>query len=298
MICPSCGVPPVEDAYFDEQKLRMENARLKEEVVFKNYSPFSFSLSVAFFCHYLLIFSSHLQLDRVSSIAAKYIGRPISQLPPIQPIPVSSLDLTVGSFGGQGLGPSLDLDLLPGSSSIAPLPMQTVGIAEMEKPLMLEIAANAMDELLRLLQADEPLWTKSASDGREILNLDNYERIFPRPNHLKGPDIRIEATRDAGHVIMNGLALVDMFMDSVSFQIIKLCIFFLSKLVYCSFGLFNAHWQCLGDLVLLQNKWMELFPTIISKARTIEVLAPGMAGNRSGSLQLVIDRVPTFCFSR
>lgn len=226
MICPSCGVPPVEDAYFDEQKLRMENARLKEEVVFKNYSPLSFSLSVVFFCHYLLIFSSHLQLDRVSSIAAKYIGRPISQLPPIQPIPVSSLDLTVGSFGGQGLGPSLDLDLLPGSSSIAPLPMQTVGIAEMEKPLMLEIAANAMDELLRLLQADEPLWIKSASDGREILNLDNYERIFPRPNHLKGPDIRIEATRDAGHVFMNGLALVDMFMDSVSFQIIKLCIFF------------------------------------------------------------------------
>ncbi|KAJ8646867.1 hypothetical protein MRB53_008615 [Persea americana] len=224
VICPSCGVPPVgEDAYFDEQKLRMENARLKEE------------------------------LDRVSSIAAKFIGRPISQLPPIHPIPVSSLDLTVGSFGGQGFGPSLDLDLLPGSSSMAPLPMQTVGIAEMEKPLMVEIAANAMDELIRLLQADEPLWIKSAGDGREILNLENYERIFPRPNHLKSPDIRIEATRDSGHVIMNALALVEMFIDS--------------------------------------NKWMELFPTIISKARTIEVLAPGMAGNGSGSLQLMYEEL-------
>lgn len=33
VICPSCGGPPVgEDPYFDEQKLRIENAQLKEEV--------------------------------------------------------------------------------------------------------------------------------------------------------------------------------------------------------------------------------------------------------------------------
>jgi len=31
VICPTCGGPPVADDYFDEQKLRMENARLKEE---------------------------------------------------------------------------------------------------------------------------------------------------------------------------------------------------------------------------------------------------------------------------
>lgn len=34
VICPSCGGPPIgEDSYFDEQKLRVENAQLKEEVV-------------------------------------------------------------------------------------------------------------------------------------------------------------------------------------------------------------------------------------------------------------------------
>ena len=38
----------------------------------------------------------------------------------------------------------------------------------------------------------------------------------------------------------------------------------------------------------LQVKWMELFPTIVSKARTVEVLATGVAGTRSGSLILVI----------
>jgi homeobox-leucine zipper protein len=33
VICPSCGAPSVtEDSYFDEQKLRIENAQLKEEV--------------------------------------------------------------------------------------------------------------------------------------------------------------------------------------------------------------------------------------------------------------------------
>ncbi|XP_068662098.1 homeobox-leucine zipper protein ROC8-like [Aristolochia californica] len=225
VICPSCGGPPVnEDMYFDEQKLRMENARLKEE------------------------------LDRISSIAAKYIGRPISQLPPIQPISISSLDLTVGSYGAQGMGPpSLDLDLLPGNPSIPSMQLQSPGISEMEKSLMAEIATNAMEEVIRLLQTDEPLWIKSPVDGREVLNLDSYDRIFPRPNHLKNPDIRIEASRDSGLVIMNGLTLSDMFM--------------------------------------VANKWMELFPTIVSKARTIEVVGTGLGSNQAGSLQLMYQEL-------
>lgn len=122
-------------------------------------------------------------------------------------------------LGGCGGGPSLDLDLLPGSSSSIPtMPYQPPGISDMDKSLMTDIAANAMDELLRLLQTNEPLWIKSAVDGRDVLNLDNYDGMFPRPNsHLKNPNLRIEASRDAGVVIMNGLALVDMFMDSVTF---------------------------------------------------------------------------------
>ena len=37
----------------------------------------------------------------------------------------------------------------------------------------------------------------------------------------------------------------------------------------------------------LQKKWVELFPTIVSKSRLLEVLSPGVLGNHSGSLQLV-----------
>ncbi|KAM1340851.1 hypothetical protein ACFX2H_039182 [Malus domestica] len=228
VICPSCGVPPLdEDSYFDEHKLRMENARLKEE------------------------------LDRVSSIAAKYIGRPISQLPPVQPIHISSLDLSMASFGGHGMaGPSLDLDLLPGSaaSSMPNLPYQPNGFSDMDKSLMTDIAANAMEELLGLLRTNEPLWMKSSTDGRDVLNLETYERIFPRANsHLKTPNVRIEASRDSGVVIMNGLALVDMFMDP--------------------------------------NKFAELFPTIVSMARTIEVISSGMLGSHSGPLQLMYNEL-------
>ncbi|CAA2961068.1 homeobox-leucine zipper HDG11 [Olea europaea subsp. europaea] len=228
VICPSCGGPPVtEDSYFDEQKLRIENVQLKEE------------------------------LDRVSSIAAKYIGRPISQLQPVQPIHVSSLDLSMASFSGHGMlpEPSLNLHLLPGSSTnISNLPFPTMSISDMDKSLMADVAGNAMDELIRLLQTNEPLWMKSTNDGREILNLENYERIFPgHNNQLKNPNIRIEASRDSGVVIMNGLTLVDMFMDV--------------------------------------NKWMVLFPTIVSRARTVEVLSSGMIGIPSGALQLMYEEL-------
>lgn len=227
VICPSCGtVPSGDDSYFDEQKLRMENAHLKEE------------------------------LDRVSSIAAKYIGRPISQLPPVQPIHIASLDLTMSSLGAHGLaGPSLDLDLLPGSSSSVPhLPFQAVVFSEMDKSLMADIAANALDEFLRLAQTDEPLWMKSTSDGRDTLNLESYERMFPRASsHLKKPDVRVEASRESRVVIMNGLALIDMFMDL--------------------------------------NKWAELFPAIVSAAKTIEVVSPGLLTSQNGSLQLMYEEL-------
>lgn len=184
-------------------------------MVFISIILFIYLIVSKFFLWYII-----LQLDRVSSIAAKYIGRPISQLPPVQPIPISSLDLSMGSFGGQGIsGPSLDLDLLPGSSSTLPSlpPFQPACLSDMDKSLMTDIAATAMDELLRLLQTNDPLWMKSPTDGRDVLDLESYEGIFPRGNaNLKNPHVRIEASRDSCVVIMNGLALVDMFMDSVS----------------------------------------------------------------------------------
>lgn len=36
-----------------------------------------------------------------------------------------------------------------------------------------------------------------------------------------------------------------------------------------------------------QKKWVELYPTIVSRAKTIEVISSGMMGSQSGTLQLV-----------
>lgn len=141
-------------------------------------------------------------------MAAKYIGRPISQ-----PSHFSSLELSMSSFGSHEMGcSSLDLDLLPASSSSV-LPIH---VSNMDKTLMSEVATNAMGELLRLCQTNEPLWMKSRSDGRDVLDLETYEQAFPRANApLENLHFRTEASRDSGVVIVNSATLVDMFMDSV-----------------------------------------------------------------------------------
>ncbi|XP_074587422.1 homeobox-leucine zipper protein ROC8-like isoform X2 [Curcuma longa] len=226
VICPSCGSSScTEDSYFDESKLRMENTRLKE------------------------------QLDRVSSLASRYLGRPMTQLPPVLPVSISSLDLSVGGYNNPGISTSLDLNLLlQNSSSSSSSSFPYASISELEKPIMVEMASNAMEEVIRLVQTDEPLWMKSVSDGRDILQLETYDRMFKRSGHrLKFPDVRIEASRDSAVVAMNATTLIDLLMDA--------------------------------------SKWCELFPTIVSKARTIEVLGSGTVGGISGSLALMYEEL-------
>ncbi|KAK8951394.1 Homeobox-leucine zipper protein ROC8 [Platanthera zijinensis] len=218
-ICTACGSPQTsEDSYHDEQKLRLENARLKDE------------------------------LDRVSTITSKYLGRPITQLPPIQPPSISSLELTVGGYGNHGFTPSVDPDHLGIDPPSGPFPF--LAISEIDRPMMVELATRSMEELIRLAQTEEPLWTRIGIDGREVLHIETYERIFSRQaNPFRSPSTRVESSRDSADVIMNSIALVDMFMDP--------------------------------------GKWMDLFPTIVTNARTIEIIMPGMDGSKSGALVLM-----------
>ncbi|RHN44905.1 putative transcription factor & lipid binding HD-SAD family [Medicago truncatula] len=181
VICSTC----------DGQKLRIENARLKEELV------------------------------RVSSIAAGYTGS---------------------------------------SSTLPNVPYQPAGLSHKEKSLMFDIATNAMQELIFLMETNEPLWMKSNNNGRDTLNLETYETMFPRTNNqLKNPNIRIEASRKSGDVIMNALTLVEMFMDPIDF--------------------------------VEQHKWMELFPTIVTIAKTIEVISSRTKDGLDGSLQLMYEEL-------
>ncbi|KAK9284785.1 hypothetical protein L1049_023962 [Liquidambar formosana] len=226
VICPSCGGPPFgeEERQRNLEDLQEENAQLKEE---------------------------H---DKVSNLLAQYIGKPISPIHSLSSAPGSPVDLSAGSYPDQEMeDPSLDLDLAYGNSSNPTLPYQLKGIPEMEKSLMAETAMSAMDELIRLLRINEPLWIKSSTDGKYVLHRESYEKIFPRANHFKSSNSRAESSKDSCLVTMNGMHLVDMFLDS--------------------------------------NKWLDLFPTIVTKARTIHVLETGMLGNGSGSLQLMYEQM-------
>ncbi|KAG0586313.1 hypothetical protein KC19_2G081600 [Ceratodon purpureus] len=227
--CPHCGGPAtVGEMSFDEQQLRIENGRLKEE------------------------------LDRVSALAAKYLGRPITPMAPTLALPSSSLDLQVGggsSFGGgmHGGHGGNQLDMVAGPS-VADVATRPGGLTEAEKPMVVELAVMAMEELVRMAQAEEPLWVGMGSLGegggmKEQLNYDEYLRQFPRGIGMRPPGLKTEATRETALVMMNGVNLVETLMDA--------------------------------------TQWMDMFPCMVSRALTVDVLSTGVTGNRNGALQLM-----------
>nr|XP_043623434.1 homeobox-leucine zipper protein MERISTEM L1-like [Erigeron canadensis]XP_043623435.1 homeobox-leucine zipper protein MERISTEM L1-like [Erigeron canadensis]XP_043623436.1 homeobox-leucine zipper protein MERISTEM L1-like [Erigeron canadensis] len=212
--CPSCGGPAaIGEMSFDEQHLRIENARLREEI------------------------------DRISAIAAKYVGKPMLNYPNMSPHgSTRSLDLGVTGFSPQqGLAGDIfgANDLLRSVS----------GPTEADKPIIIELAVAAMEELIRMAQAGEPLWVPNLDNSSETLNEDEYLRTFPRGIGPKPLDFKSEASRDSEVVIMNHITLVEILMDV--------------------------------------NQWSNVFSGIVSRAMTLEVLSTGVAGNYNGALQVM-----------
>lgn len=205
-MCTNCGGPAmIGDISLEEQHLRIENARLKDE------------------------------LDRVCALAGKFLGRPVSSMAP--PMPSSSLELGVGGnhfHHLQGVGSG---GLLSSTASALPLgpPDFGVGISSassvvpssrasntvmgidhsLERSMYLELALAAMDELVKLAQTDAPLWIRPLEGSHEIMNEDEYSRIITPCIGLKPNDYVSEASRETGMVIINSLALVETLMDSV-----------------------------------------------------------------------------------
>ncbi|KAK9095552.1 hypothetical protein Scep_027021 [Stephania cephalantha] len=236
IVCPNCGGPAIlGEICFDEQHLRLENARLKEE------------------------------LDRLSCITSRYSDGPIHALGPASPLLLPSLDLDMGIYARnfqETLGSTCNV-MNPISAAISENPNSIHGsgivIMEHEKTLALEFAMSATDELVRMCHAREPLWIQCSSNNvngvtKEELNFDEHARLFPwamkmKLHHHQCDELRTEATRDTAVVIMNSITLADAFLDA--------------------------------------NKWMELFPSIVARARTIQVVTTGVSGHASGSLHLM-----------
>ncbi|XVF26774.1 hypothetical protein REPUB_Repub14bG0047500 [Reevesia pubescens] len=125
------------------------------------------------------------------------------------------------------------------------------GIFGLEKSRIMEIVNQAMEELKKMATAGEPLWVRSVETGREILNYDEYVKEFSVENSSNGrPKRSIEASRETGVVFVDLPRLVQSFMDA--------------------------------------NQWKEMFPCIISKAATVDVICHGeLPPNKNGAVQLL-----------
>ncbi|KVI05986.1 hypothetical protein Ccrd_015688 [Cynara cardunculus var. scolymus] len=88
------------------------------------------------------------------------------------------------------------------------------GVFGLEKSRIMEIVNLAMEELIKMASAGEPLWIHSFETGREILNYDEYLHEFPIDTSSNVQHKRcIEASRDSGIVFMDLPQLVQSFMD-------------------------------------------------------------------------------------
>ncbi|KAM3306448.1 homeobox-leucine zipper protein MERISTEM L1 [Capsicum chacoense] len=212
--CPNCGGPAsIGEMSFDEQHLRIENARLREEI------------------------------DRISGIAAKYVGKPMLTYPNLSTTgPAHSLDLGVGNFGPQ-------TGLVAEIYNASDLLRSVSGPTDADKPIIIELAVAAMEELIRMAQTGEPLWIKTLDNSSETLSEEEYFRTFPRGIGPKPLGLTSEASRESAVVIMNHINLVEILMDV--------------------------------------NQWTSVFAGLVSRSLTLEVLSTGVAGNYNGALQVM-----------
>ncbi|EYU41403.1 hypothetical protein ABFS82_11G106800 [Erythranthe guttata] len=117
----------------------------------------------------------------------------------------------------------------------------STSLTHVDKSVIIETAVAAMNELLELLRVNEPLWFEAPSDhGRYTLRRDSYDMIFPKSNQVNTSSARFESSKDSGEVAMSATHLIEMLVDV--------------------------------------NKWKEIFPTIVTKATTLEAIDTGIFG--------------------
>ncbi|WOG99208.1 hypothetical protein DCAR_0518556 [Daucus carota subsp. sativus] len=117
----------------------------------------------------------------------------------------------------------------------------------LEKSRIVEIVYQAAEELRKMATVGEPLWIRSLETGREILNYDEYIKDFSVGEQTNRSSV--EASRESGVVFMDLTTLVQSLMDV--------------------------------------NQWQELFPCMISKAATIDVISSGDSASKDGAIQLM-----------
>lgn len=105
--------------------------------------------------------------------------------------------------------------LPPRSIDLGPRAGEIYGPNDADKPMIIELAVAAMEELVRMTQTKEPLWILTAENSSEGLNEEEYIRTFPRGIGPKPLGLKSEASRESVLVIMNHINLVEILMDVV-----------------------------------------------------------------------------------
>ncbi|XP_073122598.1 homeobox-leucine zipper protein GLABRA 2 isoform X2 [Henckelia pumila] len=129
------------------------------------------------------------------------------------------------------------------------------GIFGSEKSRIVDAANQAMDELRKMATYGEPLWVRSYESGREMLNYDEYRKQICAESSSSKMQAKksVEASRDSGVVFVDLPWLVQSFMDA--------------------------------------NQWKELFPNLISKAVTVDIICHGEGANKDGAVHLIFAEI-------
>ncbi|KAK7269983.1 hypothetical protein RIF29_22820 [Crotalaria pallida] len=126
------------------------------------------------------------------------------------------------------------------------LPTSSSLAIDPNKTMIMELTVAATDELTRLALAGNSLWLPSNHPyGTEILNEDEYFRNFSGLGP-KHLGLKYEGSRDSMVISMNQINLIEILMDV--------------------------------------KQWSKVFCGIVSRAKLLEVISPGVAGNYNGAL--------------
>lgn len=228
--CPHCGGPAIlGEIHIEEHHLKIENARLRDEY------------------------------NRICAVANKFLGRPLETFHAPAPMPAgmanSALELAVGR-NGFGAMSSVDTALPMGLNfgngiSISPRPTPNMAGVDVsyDKNMLIELAFVSMAELIKLADIGGPLWLRNFDGSAEELNLEEYARSFPPCIGMKPAHFTAEATKAAGTVMINSLALVESLMDT--------------------------------------SRWMDIFSSIVGRSSTMNVISNSSGGSKDGNLLLI-----------
>ncbi|XP_047306480.1 homeobox-leucine zipper protein HDG11-like [Impatiens glandulifera] len=171
----------------------------------------------------------------------------------LPPMLVSSFDQTRVFIGQSSMESSID------DNAIVNANVTTNPQLDSETSKMIQTIGIARDELMNLLNVNEPFWLKDMTDGRYIIHRETYNATFLKTSarenrHQNGSRTRFESSKNEAILSMSASRVAEMLMDS-------------------------------------KMRVEYLFPTIITEAFTIQEYANQTSPRQVGPIKLVYEQM-------